>query len=70
MLGLDAAEVFGFDLGKLRVHADRIGPTPTDLGQLQEGETDDARLEDLWADGKETGRHWLTGVDLPHFDHS
>ena len=32
-----AAEVFGFDLDKLAPLAEKIGPTPTDLGQLGEG---------------------------------
>ena len=33
MLGLNAAEVYGFDVDALRPLADRIGPTPAELGQ-------------------------------------
>lgn len=59
MLGLAAAETFGFDVERLRPLADEIGPTPTDLGQLGEGRTA-ADLEARWAPVKEVGRHWLT----------
>jgi predicted TIM-barrel fold metal-dependent hydrolase len=64
MLGLSAAEIFGFDLGALASLADKIGPTPTDLGQLGDGRTA-ANLEARWAPVKEVGRHWLTGHDIP-----
>jgi hypothetical protein len=33
MLGLAAAEIYNFDLGALAALAERIGPTPEDLGQ-------------------------------------
>lgn len=33
LLGETAARVYGFDLGALHVVADRVGPTPQDLGQ-------------------------------------
>jgi hypothetical protein len=33
MLGLNAAEVYGFDLDALRPIAARIGPSPDSLGQ-------------------------------------
>jgi predicted TIM-barrel fold metal-dependent hydrolase len=33
LLGLTAAEVYGFDLDALRPVAERVGPTPEDLGQ-------------------------------------
>ncbi len=64
MLGLAAAEVFGFDLDALRPIADKIGPTPADLGQLGAGRTA-ADLEARWAPVKQAGRHWLTGRDFP-----
>jgi predicted TIM-barrel fold metal-dependent hydrolase len=64
MLGLSAAEIFGFDLDALAPLADKIGPTPTDLGQLGEGRTA-ADLVARWAPVKEVGRHWLTGHDFP-----
>ena len=64
MLGLTAAEIFGFDLDALRPLAEKIGPTPTDLGQLGEGRTA-ADLTARWAPVKEVGRHWLTGHDFP-----
>ena len=64
MLGLSAAEIFGFDLDALAPLAEKIGPTPTDLGQLGEGRTA-ADLVARWAPVKEVGRHWLTGHDFP-----
>jgi predicted TIM-barrel fold metal-dependent hydrolase len=63
MLGLAAAEVFGFDLDALAPLAQKIGPTPSDLGQLGEGRTA-ADLEARWAPVKAVGRHWLTGHDF------
>ena len=36
ILGLNQAEFYGFDLDKLQPIADRIGPTPEDLGQTDE----------------------------------
>jgi hypothetical protein len=64
MLGLAAADTFGFDLAALRPLADKIGPTPTGLGQLGEGRTA-ADLTARWAPVKEVGRHWLTDHDFP-----
>ena len=64
MLGLNAAEIFGFDLEALAPLAEKIGPTPTDLGQLAHGRTA-ADLEARWAGVKAVGRHWLTGHDFP-----
>jgi hypothetical protein len=61
MLGLAAAEVFGFDVERLTPLARRIGPTPADLGQ-----SDDQRaVEASWARSREVGRHWLTDHDFP-----
>ncbi len=57
MLGLNAASVYGFDVDALRPVADRIGPTPADLGQ------DDAAATARWAEARLVGRHWLTGRD-------
>lgn len=56
ILGLNAAEVYGFDVDTLRPLADRIGPTAADLGQ-----TEDPTAK--WAALKEAGRPWLTGVE-------
>jgi predicted TIM-barrel fold metal-dependent hydrolase len=67
MLGLAAAETFGFDIAKLKPIADRVGPTPTDLGQLSDTQTA-GDLEARWAPVKAVGRHWLTGHDFPLHD--
>jgi predicted TIM-barrel fold metal-dependent hydrolase len=56
MLGTNAAEVYGFDVGALRPLADRIGPTPDGLGQDEDPTA-------KWADAKRAGRPWLTGVE-------
>src|SRR6478609_8445984 len=64
MLGLAAGDTFGFDLAKLRTHSDKVGPTPTDLGQLTDTQTA-ADLTARWAPVKEVGRHWLTDHDFP-----
>jgi hypothetical protein len=61
MLGLAAAEVFGFDVAKLAPLARRIGPTPADLGQPD----DQAAVEASWERSRTAGRHWLTGADFP-----
>ena len=57
ILGLNQAEFYRFDLGKLQTIADRIGPTMADLGQTDESVT--AR----WEPFRKAGRPWLTGVD-------
>ena len=64
MLGLNAAEIFGFDLEALRPLSEKIGPTPEDLGQIGDGRTA-ADLTAKWAGVKAVGRHWLTGHDFP-----
>jgi hypothetical protein len=61
MLGLAAAEVFGFDVGELTPLARRIGPTPAELGQTE----DQSAVEASWARSREVGRHWLTDHDFP-----
>ena len=58
MLGLTAARVYDFDLAALQPLADRIGPTPEDLGQ-------DSADFSIWDQARETGRHWLGGPDIP-----
>jgi predicted TIM-barrel fold metal-dependent hydrolase len=68
MVGMAAAEIFGFDVDKLRVHADRIGPTPAEFGQVTDDDPTGQRLVDRWAPIKEVGRHWLTGHDFPLID--
>ncbi|WP_235466993.1 amidohydrolase family protein [Streptomyces platensis] len=61
MLGLSAAEAFGFDTARLAPLARRIGPTPADLGQS----ADQTAVEASWARSREVGRHWLTDHDFP-----
>ena len=61
MLGGNVATCYGFDVGAPRPLADRIGPTPEDLGQTG---------QDLgkWTDLEAAGRPWITGkeaLDLP-----
>ena len=68
MAGLSCAEVFGFDLAKLQVHADRIGPTPLEFGQITEDDPTGARLVERWAGTKAVGRHWLTDHDFAFID--
>ncbi len=65
MVGLAAAEIYGFDLAALQPHADRIGPTPTELGQATAEDPNGDRLVARWAECKTVGRHWLTGHDFP-----
>ena len=66
MLGLSAAEIYGFEVEALKPIADRIGPTPEDLGQCdRHPEAED--LVKRWAPIKEVGRHWLTGKEFPLF---
>ena len=60
---LSLAPIFGFDVDALARLAVKIGPTPTDPGQLGEGRTA-ADLTARWAPVKEVGRHWLTGHDF------
>jgi hypothetical protein len=57
ILGLNAAEFYKFDLGKLAAVAERIGPTPEELGQ-----TDQSVLA-KWDDLKAAGRPWLTEIE-------
>ncbi|HUW02824.1 MAG TPA: amidohydrolase family protein [Acidimicrobiales bacterium] len=57
MLGLNAAEVFGFDLEALAPLVDRIGPTPADLGH------DIDRDLSKWSGLREAGRPWITGIE-------
>ena len=54
MLGLTAAEVYGFDVEKLQPLVDEFGPTREALGQ-----TDDRDLS-KWDALKASGRPWLT----------
>ena len=65
MIGAAAAEVYGFDMEKLRVHADRCAPRPSDLGQITPEDPTGQRLVDKWAATKAVGRHWLTDNDFP-----
>jgi predicted TIM-barrel fold metal-dependent hydrolase len=54
ILGGNAVELYGFDATALAPLADRIGPTPDDLGQTGED-------LDKWTALAEAGRPWLTG---------
>jgi predicted TIM-barrel fold metal-dependent hydrolase len=57
MLGLNAAEFYNFDLDKLAGIAERIGPSPEELGQT------DPSVFGKWADLEKAGRSWLSGVE-------
>lgn len=60
MLGLAAGEFYGFDVDALRPLADRIGPTPDDLGQT----TPEAiAAHAKWSAIRDAGRSWVTGVE-------
>jgi predicted TIM-barrel fold metal-dependent hydrolase len=59
ILGLNQADFYGFDVDRLQEVADRIGPTPHDLGQ-----TDDTVLG-KWDRYKAAGRPWLTDIEVP-----
>jgi len=54
ILGLNAARVYGFDVQALAGLARKIGPTPGDLGQV-----DDAASRARWANAATVGRFWL-----------
>ncbi len=54
MLGLNAAEVYQFDVEALHARAEEIGPTPAELGQV-----DDEANRAAWQAAKERGRFWL-----------
>ena len=65
MLGTNAAAVYRFDVDALAPVAERIGPTPDELGQT--GMDTDGRL-DNWAAVQAAGRPWITGheaVEVP-----
>jgi predicted TIM-barrel fold metal-dependent hydrolase len=57
ILGLNQVDFYGFDLDRLQVVADRIGPTPEDLGQTDES------VFAKWEPYKKVGRPWLTGEE-------
>ena len=57
VLGLNAAEFYGFDVDALRPLADRIGPTPEDLGQT------DPSVFSKWDEVRKAGRPWITGYE-------
>ena len=59
ILGLNQAQFYGFDVDRLQPIADRVGPTPEDLGQ-----TDESVLE-KWDRYRAAGRPWLTDVEVP-----
>lgn len=56
ILGGNAADVYGFDVDALRPLADRVGPTPDELGQVG---ADVAKWDEL----KAAGRPWRTGAE-------
>jgi len=55
ILGLNQAAFYNFDLTALQAVADRIGPSPEDLGQT------DTSAAAKWQPWKDAGRPWLTG---------
>ncbi len=57
ILGLNQAAFYGFDVAALQPIADRIGPTPADLGQTDESQA--AKWDAL----KHAGRPWLSNED-------
>ena len=57
MLGEVAAKVYNFDLEALAPIAERVGPTPAELGQ------DDQQNTAKWERARTTGRFWDTEVD-------
>ena len=57
ILGLNAAEFYGFDVDALRPIAADIGPTPDELGQTDE------QVFHKWDDLRAAGRHWLSGKE-------
>jgi predicted TIM-barrel fold metal-dependent hydrolase len=57
ILGLNAAEFYHFDLAKLAPVAERIGPTPEELGQT------DSSVLSKWSELEAAGRPWLTGQE-------
>ncbi len=60
MLGLTAADVYGFDADALAPLVDRIGPTPDDLAQTGDG-------LDKWTELAAAGRPWRSGVEAVPF---
>jgi predicted TIM-barrel fold metal-dependent hydrolase len=59
ILGLSAAKIYDFDLDALGKLAAKVGPTPEELGQV-----DDAANQAKWLPAKTVGRHWLTGMEV------
>jgi predicted TIM-barrel fold metal-dependent hydrolase len=68
MVGGACGEVFGFDMEALKHHANKVGPTPEDFGQVTADDPTGDRLVQRWATTKEVGRHWLTGHDFAFID--
>ena len=56
MLGGNAIELYGFDEAALRPLADKVGPTPAELGQ-------DGVDLGKWDQLRAAGRPWRTGVE-------
>jgi predicted TIM-barrel fold metal-dependent hydrolase len=56
ILGLNAADFYHFDTGRLAPLAERIGPTPEELGQTGDG-------LDKWAELAAAGRPWISGME-------
>jgi predicted TIM-barrel fold metal-dependent hydrolase len=56
ILGLNAADVYHFDVDALAPLVERVGPTPAELGQV---DVDTGKWDAIEA----AGRHWLTGSE-------
>ena len=56
ILGGNTADLYGFDVAALAPLAARIGPTPADLGQVDQDLT-------KWHDLAAAGRPWRTGIE-------
>ena len=65
MLGLAAAEVFGFDVEALRAHRRQGRPDARPTSVSSPTTPTGADLDARWAPVKDVGRHWLTGHEFP-----
>jgi hypothetical protein len=57
IMGNKEFEDHGFDLERLQPLAERVGPTPAELGQT------DPSVLDKWVHITAAGRPWITGIE-------